>query len=85
MTETEALAEIRGLAGANRIVYSSHSEDRSGERTVTYRNLWHALMNATRAKLQANGRWKASGKDLDGDHLDVVLIIEGDLIIITVF
>ena len=29
--------------------------------------------------------WKASGPDMDGDALDLTVVINGDLLVVTVF
>ena len=85
MTEAEALEAIRGYASANRIQVIGHPIDRADERTVQYGDLRHALVNASRCKLQPNGRWRVDGKDLDGDDLTIIVIIRDGVIVVTVF
>lgn len=88
MTAAEALEKIRGLASANRVFWAigGHVDKRMRERGVQYGDIRSALMNATRAVYQRdNDRWRTEGPDLDGDELTVVVIVEADLIVCTVF
>ena len=36
----------------------------------------HALATAWAFRLQKNGRWRVTGKDLDGDDLTVIVLID---------
>jgi hypothetical protein len=38
----------------------------------------HALATAWAFKLQDNGRWRVTGKDLDGKDLTVIVLIDTD-------
>jgi hypothetical protein len=55
------------------------------QRRVQYGDLRHALTNARTASQQANDRWRVEGPDLDGDELTAVIVIEDDLIVVTVY
>jgi Domain of unknown function (DUF4258) len=82
--ELAALRDVRGYAAANRIFYSPHARERVQERCGSVEHVRHALTNATQCA--ANGaRWKATGPDLDGDELTVVVVIEDGVIVVTVF
>ena len=86
MTEAEALRTIRGLAGANRVTYTRHARERMRARSVTDGDVLDALGSATQALLQDNGAWRvAGGVDRDGDALVVVVALEDNLLVITVF
>jgi hypothetical protein len=85
--DARALAEIKRLARAERIVVTSHANRRLAERGVTPRDLRRALLTATAAVLQ-DGRdnWRVDGGvDIDGDDLMVICDLEADVIVVTVF
>jgi hypothetical protein len=42
-------------------------------------------VSARGCKDQRDGTWKVTGPDLDGDALDLVLVIEDGLLVVTVF
>ena len=44
-----------------------------------------ALVFANACRATADGKWKITGPDLDGDELKVVAVVEGDVVVITVF
>ena len=86
MTPAEALADIRGLAQAGRVSYTKHALDRMDERSATRNDVEHALRNAARCAWQANkGTWKTFGADLAGEELVVAVVIQGGLLVVTVF
>ena len=89
MTPDEALRDIKGYAGANRITYSGHARDQMRARGAQREDVHHALSNATSCKLSDDStaeveRWVANGKDLDGDVLRPVVIIKDGLLVVTV-
>lgn len=89
MTADEALRDIKGYAGANRITYSGHARGRMRERGAQREDIHHALSNATSCKLSNDStaevkRWVVEGKDLDGDALHPVVIIKDGLLVVTV-
>ncbi len=86
MNEVEALAQIRGLARAGRVEYTRHALEEMGEASATRRDVETALVHAKTCRHQpAKDRWKVCGPDLDGDELTVVVTIEHNLIVVTVW
>ena len=85
MTSAEALADIRGYAGAHRIEYTSHARLRMSQRGITFGDLRHALMTAHACRDQAGGTWKVDGVDRSGDELTAVVALEGKIVVVTVF
>jgi hypothetical protein len=86
-TPVEALAEVRRLAIAGRVQMDApHVRLRMAQRNVRARDVISALRGA---KHCASGnevdRWKVTGPDLDNDDLTVVVVIEADVIVVTVF
>lgn len=89
MTPHDALRDIKGYAGANRIQYSSHARDQMRARGAQREDVHRALATATSCTLSDDStaeveRWIASGKDLDGEVLRPVVIIRDGLIVVTV-
>jgi hypothetical protein len=85
VTPVEALADVRGYAGANRIRYTSHARHRMSERRVAFADVRHALMTATLCRAQPEGTWKVEGVDRSGDELTVVVALEDGVYVVTVF
>ena len=85
MTNAEALAKIRKLAAGNHIVLSAHALDRMSERGAVYRDVWFALKNAVSTHQQRSDTWLTNGVDCDGDDIKIVLVIEAQLLIVTLF
>jgi Domain of unknown function (DUF4258) len=81
--ERSALADIRGYAGANRIRIEWHARERMRDRNVRYDELRHALVTARTCTIQANGRIRVRGFDLDGAALDPVVALDGEVVVIT--
>ena len=44
-----------------------------------------ALCHASECHAEADERWRAFGHDLDGERLEIVVVIEDGLIIITLY
>jgi hypothetical protein len=55
------------------------------ERGATERDVIKALANATRCEAASEGRWKATGPDLDGDALTVVVVLQAGVLVVTMF
>ena len=85
MTAAQALRDIRGFAAAGRVRFSQHAYHRMDERGATERDVIKALANATRCEAANDGRWKASGPDLDGDTLTAVVALESGVLVVTMF
>jgi hypothetical protein len=82
--EAKALEDVRGFAGARRVVLPKHARDEMYQAGAQVEDVLHALANADSIRASHSGRWKVTGKDLDGDDLDVVVLIEDGLIVVTV-
>lgn len=85
VTAEDALRDIRGFASARRIRIEVHARQRMKERGVTFADIEHALVNAKICTLQANGRWRVEGPDMDGDGLTSVVVLEAGVVVVTVF
>jgi hypothetical protein len=79
------LEQIRGLARANRVIFTSHALQEMREAHATERDVVEALAGATRCRPSERGRWRVEGQDLDGDDLTIVVVIEDGLVVVTVF
>jgi hypothetical protein len=81
------LAQARLYASQNRVridVY--HALPRMSQRGVRRGDVLCALQTGTDC-VPGNkaGRWKITGEDLDGEALSVVCVVEGDVLVVTVF
>ena len=88
MDSAEALRAIRGLARANRIWLTAHARREAAECGATHEDIRCALIHATSIRASGRGRasdWTVVGPDSDGDDLEIALIIEDGLLIITVY
>ena len=83
--ERAALRDIRGYASANRIEYAPHALLRMRQRNVRGVDVETALKAARICFAQPNGRYKVTGPDFDGDDLDLVVIIEDGVLVVTLF
>lgn len=85
VSEPEILGTIRRLVSAGVVLYTDHARQRMWDRNVTLADVRHALIHASTALEQANGRWRIDGTDTDGDELTVVVLVHAGLVVITVF
>ena len=86
MDAASALVTIRTHAVAGRIAYTTHARQRMDQRNVTRADVRRALSNAKGCRAgDSADKWIATGPDVDGDDLDVVLVIEAGLVIVTVY
>ncbi|NNE20738.1 MAG: hypothetical protein HKN10_19890 [Myxococcales bacterium] len=88
MDSAKALRVIRGLARANRIRLTAHADREAAECGTSRPHIRCALVNAKRIRASGPDRasdWTVAGPDLDGDELQIALIIEDGLLIITVY
>ena len=83
--ELKALDDVRGYAGANRIILSRHAERRMDQRGASYEDVRHALANAHDCRGQHDGTWRVSGADLDGDEVTIVVALEDGVVVVTLF
>jgi hypothetical protein len=87
VSDAAALAEIKRLAGLDRIQFRVHALDRMDERGASSADVRQALMTAIAAIWQADrGNHRVvGGGDGAGDDMTVIVSIEADLIVITIF
>ncbi len=85
MTPAEALAEVQGCAKYGRYRITAHAFDRMDERGITEKELVRALCNAHGCRQEPGDKWRALGLDRCGDALEVIIAIEDEMIVITVF
>jgi hypothetical protein len=85
MDAASALVTIRQYAVAGRLAYTHHALERMAQRNVTRADVRRALTSAKSCRAgDAADKWVALGPDTDGDDLDVVVVIEAGLVIVTV-
>jgi hypothetical protein len=84
-SEAQALEQIHGYAAANRVRFTRHAWQRMDERNIAEVDALHALKTAPECVAQENGRWKVPGKDLGGDDLTAVVVMEGGVLVVTLF
>jgi hypothetical protein len=84
--EAGALSKVRDLAWAGRIRVTGHAAQRLDERCATFDDVREAIMTATDCRTEPGDRWKlAGGRDCDGDGLTVIVSIEQDVVVVTLF
>jgi hypothetical protein len=81
------LAEVQRLARLDRIVVTGHARKRMADRGAVKEDLRNALLTATAAIRQPDrGNWRIEGgADHDGDDLTVIVDLEADVIVVTLF
>lgn len=83
------LDDIRGLAAAGRVRFSSHMRNETmPKRRISPDDVVCSLMNASSCRPTGEPRedkYIAVGPDLDGDTLQVVVVVECDLFVVTAF
>lgn len=84
---SDALDRIKELAAKGFIRYTFHARQRMDERDATEEDVRQALRTATDATHQADrDNYRVSGgADLDGDSMSVVVVIEADVVVVTLF
>ena len=88
MDSAEALRVVRGLARANRFRLTAHAEREAAECGARPEDIRCALDHAKGVVESGPGRasdWTVAGPDLDGEELEIPLIIEDGLQIITLY
>jgi hypothetical protein len=83
--EEAALQDVRGLAGAGQVDFWDHAFDSMDDHGLSEEDLCNALMMAVSCEAQPPDRWKVEGPDLEGDPWTVVVEIEQDVVVVTVF
>jgi hypothetical protein len=86
MTAVEAL-QAAALAGRlNQFEVSSHALLRMRQRNVTLRDIRLTLQSATTAIHEVDTKWRLEGgRDDDGDALDLIVVFNGRVLVVTVF
>jgi hypothetical protein len=87
MGDAKVLAEVQRLARLDRIIVTVHARVRMAERGVTRAHLRSALVSATAAIRQPDrSNWRIEGgADNEGDDLTVIVDLEADVIVVTLF
>jgi len=82
-----ALAEIKRKATGNQVSFTGHARKRMAQRGAIARDVISALVTATSATWQTdNQNYRVEGGvDLDGDEMTVIVTIEANVIVITLF
>ncbi len=85
MTPVEALREAALAGRAQQFEVSRHALQRMGERNVTRLDICSALKTATSATCENETKWRlAGGHDLDGDAIELVVVLTGRCLVVTV-
>lgn len=89
MTSDEAKSTISALASASpaNIAFAPHARDQMSARKLSFHDVRNVLIHASSCVASTEGvaRWVLHGVDLDGEDTRVVCVIEGRVIVITVF
>jgi len=85
VTPSEALQDIRGYALAGRIEISPHARGSMRKRGAVFADVRHALATATACRAEPRDRWRVDSVDCEGDSLTVVVVLEGGVVVVTVF
>lgn len=85
MQAADVLAFIRARAVAGRLRYTRHARERMRQRNVLPDDVRHALMDGQRCEAgQDPDKWEVYGADLEGEPLKVVVLLESDVVVVTV-
>ena len=88
MDSAEALRAVRGLARANRVVFTKHAAREAVECGASRDDVCCALANATSIRASGRGRasdWTVTGPDKSGDDLEIAVVVENGVLVITVY
>lgn len=85
MTAEETLEEIQEHARWGRVSLTAHARKRMRERSVALDDVYEAIATVQFCVGQDDGTWRLEGFDMDGDELTVIVELEGEDLIITVF
>lgn len=86
VTSDAALRDIRGLSRAGRIRLTFHARQRMRERGALFGDVVHALSHAVTCRAgDTNDKWKVTGPDTDGDDLVAVVVLDDDVLVVTMF
>ena len=86
MTGKASLRLIRALAGEGRVLFSSHAEDEATRMGVSLEDVVFALAHAQQCLWQPKTEtWKVKGNDRFEEPMVIVVDIQDDLVVVTVF
>lgn len=86
MTATEALQRAALAGRLGQFEVTSHALQRMRQRNATRRDIRLALESSTVAIHEVDAKWRLEGgRDDDGDALDLVVVFDGRVLIVTVF
>ena len=85
MTSKRARKVIRDLVRAGRWILTEHAVERLIERDVLVEDVQHALSNCVSCRAQARGRWLVSGPDRMGDAVRLIIEVDAQLVVVTMF
>lgn len=88
MDAAQALVEVRRLALQGRVQITHHAAVERFYRHGGRGHILHALVHADEARAsrpEHRSDWVVTGPDLDGDAIDLAVVIEADVVVITVF
>lgn len=87
MSDAKALTEIKRLAGLDRVILTKHARDRMNDRGARRGDVINALITATSATYEPERlNWRVvGGADRDGEALCVIVDLEADVIVVTLF
>jgi hypothetical protein len=87
VSDERALGEIKRLTRLNRVVFRMHARERMKIRGAVVGDVLNALVSATSARWQHEQEtWRVDGGvDCDGDDLTVIVDLEADVIVVTIF
>lgn len=81
------LAAVHAMRLSIHVVRDRMDPSRPGYRGASYEDIRCALLSAKHAIHQSDkDTWKVTGgRDTDGDSLDVVVVVEADVLVVTIF
>ena len=88
MDPEEVLRAVRGLAKANRVRFTAHAAREAVECGATRDDVRRALANAKSVRASGRGRasdWTVLGPDAGGDDLEIAVVLEDGILVITVY
>lgn len=56
-----------------------------GERGASVEDVRAALMDAQSCEAASDDRWRIEGPDLDGDDVEMIVVVEDDVVVVTLF
>ncbi len=74
MNRRQAIRVIKAAGKHGNVHVSEHAKD--NDDAVMVEDIQNALATAWAFTLQENGRWRVTGKDLDGHDLTVIVLID---------